>query len=80
MPGQLDLLRQLRFGARVAEEEATEIGQYYVETDQWQRMYAGQVDVVYRDIQALKDLIAQAQKQQRRQKANLMQLECTWRS
>jgi hypothetical protein len=35
------------FGARVAEEEADELGEYFVETDQWKRVYRGDVDVVY---------------------------------
>jgi len=35
------------FGARVAEEEADDLGEYFVETDQWKRVYRGDVDVVY---------------------------------
>ena len=35
------------FGARVAEEEVDELGEYFVETDQWKRLYRGDVDVVY---------------------------------
>src|SRR6185437_13686250 len=35
------------FGARVAEEEVDELAEYFVETDQWKRLYRGDVDVVY---------------------------------
>jgi hypothetical protein len=37
----------MNFGARIAEEEASELANYFVETDQWQRMYRGGIDVVY---------------------------------
>ena len=35
------------FGARVAEEEVDELAEYFVETDQWKRLFRGDVDVVY---------------------------------
>ncbi len=41
------VLREISFGARVAEEEAAELSGYFVETDQWQRMYRGDIDIVY---------------------------------
>jgi hypothetical protein len=41
------ILREISFGARVAEDEAAELSHYFVETDQWQRMYRGDIDVVY---------------------------------
>jgi hypothetical protein len=41
-----DVLVQLSFGGRVAEEEAVELSRYFVQTDQWKRVFEGQVDVV----------------------------------
>lgn len=41
------LLQEARFGARVAEEESQELEQYFVETDQWRRIFEGDVDIVY---------------------------------
>ncbi len=42
-----ELLRSITFGKRIAEEETAELNTYFVETDQWQRIFAGEVDVVY---------------------------------
>lgn len=44
---KIDLLSALRFGARVAEDEVDDLENYFVETDQWSRIYGGEVDVVY---------------------------------
>lgn len=44
---KLDLLRTLEIGERVAEEEAEKLQKYFVETEQWRQMEAGEVDVVY---------------------------------
>jgi hypothetical protein len=41
------LLTALRFGARVAEDEADVLENYFVETDQWNRIYGDEVDIVY---------------------------------
>jgi hypothetical protein len=41
------VLREISFGARVAEEEAGELSRYFVETDQWHRIYRGDIDIVY---------------------------------
>jgi len=43
----LDVLRELNIGRRVAEEESQELAAYFVETDQWRRIFAGDVDIVY---------------------------------
>jgi hypothetical protein len=43
---RLDLLRNMSFGARVAEEETGELASYFVETDQWNRIFRGEIDVV----------------------------------
>jgi hypothetical protein len=41
----LKILKDLSFGARVAEDE-NELARYFVETDQWSRIFKGEVDVV----------------------------------
>jgi hypothetical protein len=43
---RLKLLKAITFGARVAEDETAALQQYFVETDQWERIFGGQVDVV----------------------------------
>lgn len=47
MVSKLDVLKQLKIGERVAEEEADELVRYFVETDQWHQMRSGEIDVVY---------------------------------
>ncbi len=42
-----DVLKQTSFGSTIAEYERTELSAYFVETDQWRRILAGEVDVVY---------------------------------
>jgi hypothetical protein len=41
------ILQLSKFGERVAEEESLELEKYFVETDQWDRTYRGEVDVIY---------------------------------
>jgi hypothetical protein len=41
------VLQEASFGERIAEQEINELAEYFVETDQWRRLYAGDVDVVY---------------------------------
>lgn len=41
------VLRTLNFGQRIAEEERDYLAKYFVETDQWRRIYSGEVDIVY---------------------------------
>ena len=41
------LLKHLSFGSRVAEDEIDDLQGYFVETDQWNRLYNGNVDVIY---------------------------------
>lgn len=43
-PGEL---QSLNFGERVAEEETQFLNRYFVETDNWDRVFTGQIDVVY---------------------------------
>ena len=40
------LLEQTTFGERVAEDERDALSDYFVETDQWRRLYGGRVDIV----------------------------------
>jgi hypothetical protein len=43
----IDILQTLSFGSRVAEEEAEALSAYFVETDQWRKLFADAVDVIY---------------------------------
>lgn len=42
-----ELLRGMHFGHRVAEEEVEALSSYFVETDHWDRLYRGEIDVIY---------------------------------
>lgn len=42
-----DILQTSSFGERIAEEETEELSAYFVETDQWLRLFNGSVDIVY---------------------------------
>jgi len=42
-----ELLREVSFGSRVAEEESARLRSYFVQTNDWKRVYSGEVDVVY---------------------------------
>ena len=46
---RLRLLKGITFGERVAEDETNALGQYFVETDQWERIFDGKIDVVRGD-------------------------------
>jgi hypothetical protein len=41
------VLKSITFGERIAEEEVDELSSYFVETDQWRSIFAGNVDIVY---------------------------------
>src|ERR1700732_2227206 len=41
------ILRSIAFGHRVAEDETDVLSTYFVETDHWQRLYRGDIDIVY---------------------------------
>lgn len=41
------VLQVTTFGSRVAEEERNELSKYFVETDQWERIFSGEIDIVY---------------------------------
>src|SRR5258708_7544698 len=41
------ILQKLTFGERIAEQEASNLNKYFVQTDQWTRIFSGAVDVIY---------------------------------
>lgn len=45
--GKLTALMDARLGSRVAEDEVDSLYQYFVETEQWRKLYAGDVDIVF---------------------------------
>lgn len=46
-PNKREVLQDTTFGARIAEEERSELSAYFVETDQWRRIFSGEIDIVY---------------------------------
>lgn len=44
---KLDVLRDLRIGNQVAEEEPDTLREYFVQTDTWRTIYRGEIDIVY---------------------------------
>src|SRR5215467_7371039 len=42
-----NLLEKINFGSRTAEDEISRLGNYFVETAQWNRIRTGQKDIVY---------------------------------
>ena len=44
---KIDVLRELTFGNQVAEEEKDTLGDYFVQTNPWKKIYQGDVDIVY---------------------------------
>ena len=47
MPDLLQVLHDLSVGSRVAEDEVDELASYFVETDQFQRILKGDIDIVF---------------------------------
>lgn len=43
---QLQLLKQLSFGSQVAEEEVQFLEGYFVQTDQWNKIFSGKIDLI----------------------------------
>jgi hypothetical protein len=41
------VLTETHFGKRIAEEETDALESYFVETEQWRKVFAGEIDVVY---------------------------------
>ena len=52
-----EALERTSFGKRIAEEEVDDLASYFVETDQWRRIFAGEVDIVFGDKGAGKSAI-----------------------
>jgi len=44
---KIEILKEVRFGNQVAEEERDELQSYFVETDSWRKIIRGDVDVIY---------------------------------
>ena len=42
-----EALEQSTFGKRVAEEESEILSSYFVQTEQWKRLHAGDIDIIY---------------------------------
>jgi hypothetical protein len=53
----LELLKGVSFGAPVAEDEISELANYFVRTDQWDRIARGEIDIVRGDKGAGKSAI-----------------------
>ncbi|MGH6818530.1 MAG: hypothetical protein ACREC1_07140 [Methylovirgula sp.] len=54
---RLDLLKQMSFGSQIAEDEVNALASYFVETNQWQKIANGQIDIVRGDKGAGKSAI-----------------------
>ncbi len=44
---KLEILQGIKFGERIAEEETDNLEKYFVETEDWRRVFNGEVDVIY---------------------------------
>ena len=53
----LELLKSISFGAPVAEDEISDLANYFVQTDQWDRIARGEIDIVRGDKGAGKSAI-----------------------
>lgn len=42
-----EILAAANFGGRIAEDEVDELHSYFVETEQWRKLHAGDVDIVF---------------------------------
>ncbi len=47
MSSKREVLEDLSIGSRVAEDETDQLAAYFVETDQWRKVSAGDVDVIF---------------------------------
>lgn len=43
---RLELLKQISFGSQIAEDEVEHLQNYFVQTDQWSRIFRGEIDIV----------------------------------
>ncbi|MEZ6969784.1 P-loop ATPase, Sll1717 family [Aeromonas sp. S11(2024)] len=44
---KLDVLRNINFGERVAEDERAQLAEYFVETDQWRKLLKDEIDIIF---------------------------------
>ena len=44
---KLDVLRATDFGKRIAEDEVDALESYFVQTEEWRRVFGGEIDVIY---------------------------------
>ena len=44
---KVEVIQDVSFGGRTAEEEAGNLAAYFVETEQWRKVWSGDVDVVF---------------------------------
>lgn len=51
------ILQETSFGKRIAEEEIDDLARYFVETDQWRRIFGGEIDIIFGDKGAGKSAI-----------------------
>lgn len=47
MSTEQDVVVSLSLGSRVAEEERNELASYFVETENWRKVYSGEVDLIF---------------------------------
>lgn len=47
MSSKIAILKQSEFGSRIAEDEIDELQSYFVETESWRKVLAGDVDIVF---------------------------------
>jgi hypothetical protein len=47
VPTRLEVLQELSFGHRIAEDEAKNLAKYFVETEQWRTIFTGKSDIVF---------------------------------
>ena len=57
MRSKREILAASSFGKRIAEDEVDELARYFVETNQWRQVFAGEKDVVFGDKGAGKSAI-----------------------
>jgi hypothetical protein len=43
---RLDLFKQMSFGSQIAEDEVNALAGYFVETNQWQKIANGEIDII----------------------------------
>ena len=44
---KIDLLKSLKFGHRIAEDESEELSKYFVSTEDWRRLFENEIDIIY---------------------------------